>query len=580
MDANFELKATASVIAFNSNSTVSTPNQKSFGLMLRDSVGTNGDASTTTSNYAAVGALDQVMKGFYKKDTQVKLNPFSDIQAPSAGAVYSLSIKKSGDTYRLSVGDQTEIITLDDTFTDTLFAGIYVARDATVTFSDIDIQLESKIVTSITADTSAMTKTTYLVGEPLDLTGLVVKAIFSDESEAVLSSTDYIVTGFDSSKVGENIITINYNGAFVSIPLQIVPLTMTSLSVKYYPAKTVYYPGDTFDPEGLVLVANYNDGFLTKELTSDLYSLSINGQPVSDLLPYLFTQSGSTAVSVTTTEAPAITTTFNVEVKAATLSALEIRNEPKQTLYYIGDSLKLEGLVVYAHYSDGTQIRLLNNEYKVSPLDTTTSGDKKITITHKGLTTSFQVKVNVKKLLGIEVTSYPKTTFFINENFDSKDLFVSKVYDNSDREKLNSYTLDTSKFNNQAAGVYEIGILPTDSSIMPITYSVTVKEKMDPVWKSIQFGQSTSATNNQTIVNEDGSAQLIALEGGGKVTEDHDGITFYYTELDAAEDNFVLSADIQVLAFAKIHMTGKNLLALWHVTSSAHKEILASLHPI
>lgn len=108
----------------------------------------------------------------------MKLNPFSDIQAPSAGAVYSLSIKKTGDTYRLSVGDQTEIITLDDTFTDTLFAGIYVARDATVTFSDIDIQLESKIVTSLTADTSAMTKTTYLVGESLDLTGLVVKAIF------------------------------------------------------------------------------------------------------------------------------------------------------------------------------------------------------------------------------------------------------------------------------------------------------------------------------------------------------------------------------------------------------------------
>lgn len=67
VDANFELKATASVIAFNSNSTVSTPNQKSFGLMLRDSIGTNGDTSTTTSDYAAVGALDQVMKGFYKK---------------------------------------------------------------------------------------------------------------------------------------------------------------------------------------------------------------------------------------------------------------------------------------------------------------------------------------------------------------------------------------------------------------------------------------------------------------------------------------------------------------------------------
>lgn len=66
-DANFELKAKANVTSFNSNSSVSTPNQKSFGLMLRDSVGINGDSNTTTSNYTAVGALDQVMKGFYKK---------------------------------------------------------------------------------------------------------------------------------------------------------------------------------------------------------------------------------------------------------------------------------------------------------------------------------------------------------------------------------------------------------------------------------------------------------------------------------------------------------------------------------
>lgn len=549
--ANFELRARATVIAFNSNSGVSTPNQKSFGLMLRDTVNAHGSSSTTTSNYAAAGALDLAMKGFYKKTTQVKLNPFAGLNAPAAGEVYDLSLRKSGDTYLLSVNGQTEIVTLEDTFTDTVFAGIYVARDATVTFSELELQIETKRVTSLSADTGGMTKTTYLVGEPLNLTGLVVKAVFSDHSEATLSSEEYIVTGFDSSKPGENSIQIHYNGASANIPLHIIPLTVSSLSVKYEPVQTVYYPGDSFDPQGLVVAAHYNNGYLIKELADDLYTLSINGHPVTDQLPYTFAEPGSYEVLIASTETPSVTTALQLEVIDAALTELEIRHMPKQTVYYIGDTLQLEGLSLYAHYSDQTEVRLAKDEYTVSPLDTLTPGEKEIKLTHKGLTASFTVKVRIKELTGIEVTRYPVTTFFVNEPFDSSGLIVSKVYDNADREVLSGFTLDHSAFDNRLAGVYPIKIIPDDSSIQPITYTVTVKDKTTPVWHSITFGQSTSTANNKVVSQDDGTLRLIALEGGGKVTEDHDGITFYYTELNALEDNFVLSADIGVLDFAK-----------------------------
>ncbi|KUP25980.1 bacterial Ig-like domain-containing protein [Paenibacillus sp. DMB5] len=549
--ANFELTATAKVISFNSNSSISTPNQKSFGLMLRDSVGINGDSAAATSNYAAVGALDQVIKAFYKQAAQVKLSPFSGIPAPAAGEEYGLRIKKSGNTLQLSAGGQTETVTLDGAFSDTLFAGVYAARDAVIAFSDISIRLETKTVTALTADASTMLKTSYFIGEALDLTGLSVKALYSDNSEAVLSPADFIVTGFDSSKAGANTVTIHYNGASAAITLQILPLSMSGLTVKYFPAKTVYYPGDAFDSQGLVLLAGYNGSQAATELDASLYSLSIKGQSVTEQAPYLFTEPGVYEVTVTSVETPEVTTAFDIKVQDAALSNLEIRNLPEQTVYYIGDSLKLEGLVLYAHYSDGTSQRLIKEEYTVSPLDTSAPGTKEITVSHKGVTAKFPVQVKIKQLTGIEVTAYPKTTFLLDDSFDSEGLAVSKVYDNGDREVLSSYTLDTSKFNNRAPGVYAIGIIPADHSIDPITYSVTVREASQPVWNSIQFGQSTSAANNQTLVREDGSVRLTALEGGGKVTEDHDGITFYYTVLDAAQDNFVLSADIQVSAYAK-----------------------------
>ncbi len=555
--ANFELKAKATVNAFNSNSSISTPNQKSFGLMLRDSVGLNGDSSAATSNYVAAGALDLAMRGFYKQSSQVKLSPFSGSPAPGAGVEYPLSIKKSGNTYQLSIGSQTETVTLDELFTDTLFAGVYVARDAAVTFSDIDIFVETKTVTSLTADTSEMTKTYYFVGEALDLTGLSVKALFSDNSEAILSANEYIVTGFDSSKAGPNTLTIHYNGATAAITLQIVPLSVTTLALKYYPAKTVYYPGDIFDPQGLVLLAGYTGRTQTTELASELYTLSIDGNPVTEQAPYLFSEPGTFKVTVTSVESPEVMTSFEIMVKGAALTKLEIKSPPEQTIYYIGDSLKLEGLVLYAHYSDGAQLRLLKDEYTVSPLDTSAPGNQEITVTHKGVTASFPVKVKIKQLTGIEVTKYPQTTFELGDDFNSSGLVVSKVYDNSDREVISSFTLDTSLFDSQTGGIYKISIIPDDSTLPPISYSVTVRETVQPVWNSIHFGQSTSAANNQTLLKEDGTVQLIALEGGGKVTEDHDGITFYYTELDAALDNFVLSADIGVAAYAKTPYDGQ-----------------------
>lgn len=555
--ANFELTATAKVLSFNSNSSISTPNQKSFGLMLRDSVGVNGDSAAVTSNYAAVGALDQVIKGFYKQSSQVKLAPFSGISVPAAGEEYALRIKKSGNTLQLSTGSQTETVTLDGAFSDTLFAGVYAARDAVVAFSDVDIRLETKAVTSLTADTSAMVKTSYFIGEALDLTGLSVKAVYSDSSEAVLSPADYIVTGFDSSKAGANTVTVHYNGASAAITLQILPLSVSGLIVKYYPAKTVYYPGDTFDPQGLVLLAGYNGSPPGTELDTTLYSLSINGQPVTEQAPYLFSGPGVYEVTAASVETPEVTTAFDITVEDAALSKLEIRNLPKQTLYYIGDTLKLEGLVLYAHYSDGTSQRLMKEEYSVSALDTSVPGSREITVSHKGATVKFPVEVKIKQLTGIEVTVYPKTSFLLDDSFSSNGLAVSKVYDNGDREVLSGYTLDTSKFDSKNAGVYDIVIIPADPDIDPISYPVTVREAAQPVWSSIHFGQSTSAANNQTVVREDGSIRLIALEGGGKVTEDHDGITFYYTVLDAVQDNFVLSADIQVSAYAKSPYDGQ-----------------------
>jgi hypothetical protein len=567
-DANFEMHTRAKVVSF--TNPASTPNQASFGLMVRGNIGSGTTA--TTSNYVSVGGLgvaafpatgtpaSTVTQVVYKtgatsftsgQGTQAKANTFSNVNDPIEGEEYDISIKKSGNAYQLTINGQSQTLFLDlfshSVYANKAYAGFYVARDAEVTFSDFDISVDSRVPTSMTLDKAAM-KTTYLKDQAFDATGLIVQSVTGSVYD-VLSNNDYIITGFDSSKIGTNTIKVNYNGTLETIDLTISPLTVTTLNTTLAPAKTVYYTGDQFDPEGLVVTAGYNSGS-SLDLASSLYTVSISNATVTGST-YTFDTPGIKTVTIRSTETPAQTTTFNVTVKDALLTGLEIAQPPQETLYYLGDSFQSNGMVVYAKYSDNSRVRLMSSEY-ASVLDTSTAGLKPVAISYRGQQASTNVTVKQKALTGIQVSQYPKTTYLVGEDIVTTGLIVSKVYDNLETETLTSYSIDSSAYDKEIAGTYAIRVVPTDTSIVPITYKAVVRAPVQTQWHAIRFGQSTSAGSNTITPNPSGTTvNLVALEGGGKVTGDHDGISFYYTELDAVQDNFELSADMKVTLFAK-----------------------------
>ena len=543
VDANFEMRTRAVVHSFGAN------NQVSFGLMLRDEIGEHRNSSGHEANYVSLGALDQSIRGFYKQDSQTKLEKFDDV-IPSEGSEYDLSIKKSGDTYVLSInGENYQTLTLEGIFTDEIYAGIFAARDSKVTFHDTEVNIETRVVKELIIDKSDV-DLAFLQGEALDLSGLKVTAVFTDGTEEEV--TDYVVTGFDSSEVGTNTITINYSGATATIDLDIVPLEITDLQIKYYPAKTTYYQGDVFDPQGLVVEATYNEGYKIADLTDDQYTFYIQGEQL-DEKGYIFQEVGKFDVTVTSTETPTQSTTLEIEVLEADLKELEIRREPTKTQYFIGDELDLAGMSIYASYSDGSEVRLIADEFDVTGFDSKTPGDKDVVITHKGQSITLTVNVKEKEVDGVQVTEYPKTTYEIGEEFNQDGLAVAKVYDNGDLETLaeDAYEVDLSNFDSSKVGIYDLVIQPTDSTLESIILEVTVREKQEVEWKQIVFGQSSGEKTNYIEELDDDSIKIVALEGGGKITGDHDGITFYYTEIDAEQDNFELSADIYVEEYAK-----------------------------
>ena len=276
------------------------------------------------------------------------------------------------------------IVTNADSFFEGTISEILIYDRA---LSDVEIQqintyLTQKYVTSLDSITvSGPTKTQYEIGDELDLTGLVVTAHYSDGSEATVE--DYEVSGFDSSTAGEKTITVTYQDKTTTFTVNVKEaapvVTLESITVTG-PNKTEYEIGEKLDLTGLVVTAHYSDGN-EKVLSAGDYEVS----------GFDSSTAGEKTITVTYQDK---TTTFTVNVKeaapAVTLESITVSG-PNKTEYKIGEELDLTGLVVIAHYSDGSYQEV--TDYEVSGFDSAAAGEKTVTVTYQGETVSFKITV-------------------------------------------------------------------------------------------------------------------------------------------------------------------------------------------
>lgn len=285
------------------------------------------------------------------------------------------------------------------------------------------------------AVTTNPTKTSYVNGESLDLTGVVVTATMKSDltgtstkdvtSSCTFSPADGATISDDTNKV---LVSYTEDGITKTTEISLnVSHSLSSISVSTMPTKTVYTSGDELDLTGVVITALYSDS-ATADVTSSCTFSPADGDVLST--------TGTQSVSVSYTESGTTkTTSFNVGVDAVpTLSSLSVTSNPTKTSYYVGETLDLSGAVFTATYSDGTTRTLTWQSSGVvcSPSNGTTlstSGyvNVNISYTDGGITrsASFSVSVSVR-LSYITIASMPsKTSYVVGENFSSSGLSVT-----------------------------------------------------------------------------------------------------------------------------------------------------------
>ena len=157
---------------------------------------------------------------------------------------------------------------------------------------------------------------------------------------------------------------------------------MESLTIATPPNKTVYKSGETFDPTGMVVVANYGEGLMA----------NVTGYTVS---PSVLTD-GVSEVVITYTEGRITkTATVAVTVKKV-LVGISITMQPAKTVYQYQESLDPTGMVVTATFSDGSTAAVLDYTYPTTNFSTLGRQVMKLEYTYEGVTKSTDLVVTVQ----------------------------------------------------------------------------------------------------------------------------------------------------------------------------------------
>lgn len=285
-------------------------------------------------------------------------------------------------------------------------------------------------LTGITV-TTLPKKVRYKVKEAFDPTGITVTANYDDGTSKTV--TDYAMTQPDMTTHGSKTITITYEDKATTFEIMVIDVS--GIEVTAPPKKTRYYEDDIFSSEGIEISLIYTDG--SKEKITG-YSLS---EP--DM-----SSGGEKIITVTYNE---FTATFAITVVG--ISGIEVSKMPIKTEYYTGDSLDTSGLEVISKYTDGTSRKL--TDYSISEFDSSSVGEKTITVTYKTHTATF--KVLVYELQGIRITHYPEKTYYrIGETFDPTGLAVVAMRTDNTEKEITDYTV--SGFDSSKAGAKTITV--------------------------------------------------------------------------------------------------------------------------
>ena len=271
------------------------------------------------------------------------------------------------------------------------------------------------------------TKTKYVIGQDFDPESLDITAYYNDDSSKKLNYNDVTITGFDSSSLGEKTITVTYKEdnktVSTTFKIEIIEKEVKDI-VLTPPTKVKYVEGQSLDLTGGKVIVSYNDDTSEKiDLTSDM----VSGFDKDHL--------GKQTITVTY---QGKTATFEVEVIKKEATKIELVTLPDKVEYIRGQKLDPDGARIKVTYNDGDTKLIDVTEKMCSGFDSSSLGQKTVTITYENKTVSFTVNVVERILTLITTDGAIKTEYIEGQPLDISNLKVIALYNDGTSEVIDA----------------------------------------------------------------------------------------------------------------------------------------------
>lgn len=347
---------------------------------------------------------------------------------------------------KFKAGEQTLVIT-------------YEGKTCNVTITVQEIKVTDFTIDYSTLDTSK----TYYVGDTVDTSLVVGKAMYNNGTQKDLVNSDFTFSEIDNTTPGVKTLVISYSGVSKGVTFTFEAVAPVSLVYVSGNVPSVVY-GEQIDTSDIKAMLRYNNG-----TTEDLTSTELTFEDIDTATP------GNKMLTVKYGNL-----SFKLQYTVLDITSITLINVNNQVK--VGADIDCTKAQLKLTLSNN-QIKYVTEGFNIdtSAFSSDALGNTSVTVTYKNETTTFNIEVveilGDPTLTGIEITGGVKNEIFEGETFSYDN--ITLVANFSDNQTLNLERSDVTVEGTVGTtpGTYTLTIKYTyDGDTKTCEYTVTVVE--------------------------------------------------------------------------------------------------------